>query len=244
MRVHVFAGPSLPPPRRPADARLAWHAPARAGDMLVLEAAPGDRVVLIDGLFDAWPAVRHKELLILLAREVAVIGAASMGALRAAELSAFGMSGVGDIFRAYADGRLTGDDEVALLHGPERLRWAAMTEPLVNVRATLARAVRARVLGPAEARRLRAIAGEIFYPRRTWAAVLEVAAAEGLGGGVLARFERWLPGGRIDLKALDAERAVAFALMADLPRVPRAAPRATRFTEALWRDVAGQPSLD
>ena len=42
-----------------------------------------------------------------------VFGAASMGALRAAELAPFGMIGVGAIFAAYRDGRLTGDDEVA-----------------------------------------------------------------------------------------------------------------------------------
>ena len=79
--------------------------------------------MLIDGLFDASPAVRHKELLQLMARGVPVIGAASMGALRAAELAPFGMIGVGRIFTAYAAGALVGDDEVALLHGPEELGW-------------------------------------------------------------------------------------------------------------------------
>ena len=243
MNIHVFAGPSLPPPARPSDPRLVWRPPARAGDMLVLEAQPGDRVVLIDGLFDTSPAVRHKELLILLARGVAVIGAASMGALRAAELAEFGMIGVGDVFTAFASGRLIGDDEVALLHGPERLGWAPMTEPLVNVRATLIRAVRARALAPADARRLRALAAGIFYQHRTWAAVLETAASEGLGGEALARFERWLPGGRVDLKARDAQRAVAFALTADLPTVQRPPPPATHFTAALRRDVAARPAL-
>ena len=41
-----------------------------------------------------------------------------MGALRAAELHAFGMRGVGRIFEAFRDGELEDDDEVAVVHGP------------------------------------------------------------------------------------------------------------------------------
>src|SRR5688572_32760283 len=51
---------------------------------------------------------------------VRVFGAASMGALRAAELQPFGMIGVGQVFQAYRRGHLTDDDEVAVAHGPAR----------------------------------------------------------------------------------------------------------------------------
>src|SRR5213076_1722914 len=148
-RILVFAGPSLPPAARPVDGVFEWRAPAMAGDGLAaLEEAPR-AVVLIDGLFDRYPAIRHKELLALIEAGVPVVGGASMGALRAAELHTLGMIGVGRIFEAYASGRINGDDEVAVLHGPADMDWAALTVPLVNVRATLARALRERVIGAA-----------------------------------------------------------------------------------------------
>jgi hypothetical protein len=243
-RILVFAGPSLPPRRRPADPRLVWLPPAKAGDAIALDAARGDRVVLIDGVFDTWPAVRHKELLILLSRGVVVIGAASMGALRAAELAPFGMIGVGNVYRAFADGRLIGDDEVALLHGPAHLGWEPLTEPLVNVRATLQRAVRMRRLKPATARRLRGLAAAMFYKTRTWPAVLDLAAGDGLDVADLAALDGWLASGRVDLKAIDARRALHMALTADLPAPLCEPPPATEFTAELARGIANRPALD
>ena len=68
---------------------------------------------------------------------IAVFGASSMGALRAAELHEFGMVGVGQIFEMFRDGVLEDDDEVALQHGPEELNYLPVSEPLVNIRATL-----------------------------------------------------------------------------------------------------------
>ena len=47
----------------------------------------------------------HKEILFALSEGIDVYGAASMGALRAAELDAFGMRGIGDVYSAYAEGR-------------------------------------------------------------------------------------------------------------------------------------------
>ncbi|WP_239014256.1 TfuA-like protein [Archangium violaceum] len=72
-----------------------------------------------------------------LGQDVIVLGASSMGALRAAELHPHGMVGVGRIFEAYLEGRLSADDEVALLHGPAELGFRPLTLPLVNIRATL-----------------------------------------------------------------------------------------------------------
>ena len=56
-------------------------------------------IAIIDGYFDRVPAVWHKEILWALNMGIRVIGAASMGAIRAAELAPFGMEGVGRILR-------------------------------------------------------------------------------------------------------------------------------------------------
>jgi len=79
----------LPPGARPDDERLVWLPPAIAGDACRIEAERPAMVVLVDGMFDRWPAIRHKELVHLMAAGVPVVGGASMGALRAAELSDF-----------------------------------------------------------------------------------------------------------------------------------------------------------
>lgn len=234
--VVVFAGPSLPPVARPGDARFEWRPPAVAGDACALLADPPGALVLIDGLFDERPAIRHKELLELMAAGTAVIGGASMGALRAAELHTFGMVGVGRIFRAYASGAWDGDDEVALAHGPAEWDYAPFSEPLANVRATLAAAVRAHLFPAATARLLLGVAVSQFYKRRTWTGVVAAARARpSIPGELLDRFDRWLPTHRVDLKRLDALACLDAAGKLDATTVPPPAPPATPFSDELRR---------
>jgi hypothetical protein len=245
--IWVFVGPSMPPAVRPASDAFTWLPPAIAGDgFAALEAQPA-AVVLIDGLFDHYPAIRHKELLALMESGVPVIGGASMGALRAAELHTLGMIGVGPIFEAYASGRIVGDDEVAVLHGPADMDWAPLTIPLVNVRATLVRAVRDGVIPVGAARRLRTRAAGIFYQDRTWRSLMAAAsAAQDATRGELDRFAAWVERGYVDLKQLDAlqclETALALPPRRDAPGPPG---RSTVFTDALAAQVSSgrKPNL-
>jgi hypothetical protein len=230
----------LPPAARPQSPDFVWRPPAVAGDGIAALDARPRAVVLIDGLFDRYPAIRHKELLALIEAGVVVIGGASMGALRAAELHTLGMIGVGRIFQAYATGRLMGDDEVAVLHGPEEMGWASLTLPLVNVRATLARAVRDRIVSPQTARGLRAQARRIFFQDRTWQTLLGAATQAGVASGrELDAFAAWAGEGYVDLKRFDAQACLAAAL-GPLSRVqgPARAPGPTVFTDALAAQVA------
>jgi hypothetical protein len=230
----------LPPAARPQRPDFVWRPPAVAGDGIAALDAKPRAVVLVDGLFDRYPAIRHKELLALIDAGVAVIGGASMGALRAAELHTLGMIGVGRIFQAYAAGRLAGDDEVAVLHGPEEMGWAPLTLPLVNVRATLARAVRGRIVSPAVARGLRAQAARIFFQERTWQTLLAAAAGAGVASAAeLDAFAAWAGHGYVDLKQLDAQQCLAAALgPLSRPRGAARPPTPTVFTDALAAQVA------
>ena len=236
----VFAGPSLPPSDRPRDPRLRWRPPAVAGDALALLEERPHAMVLIDGLFDEWPAIRHKELLSLMAEGVTVFGGASMGALRAAELHTLGMIGVGRIFEAYRRGLIDADDEVAVLHGPAAFDWSPLTEPLVNVRVTLRRAVRQKVVSQAAGRVLLEAARAIYYKHRTWAQVLAAAGADGAAPArELEAFRAWLPAGYVDQKRRDALACVKAALRhgrAAQPARPR--PPRTFFSDALAEQVA------
>ena len=145
-RIIAFAGPCLP--RERDDAWL--HAlegvelwpPARRGDVLLALGHKPDLLLLLDGYYFTVPAVTHKELLYALDSGVLVLGAASMGALRAAEMAALGMEGVGWVFERFHGGDLEGDDEVAVVHGPEERGFEAVTTALVDVRFALEELVR------------------------------------------------------------------------------------------------------
>lgn len=93
--VVVFLGPTLPVAEAKQLVRATFLPPARQGDVFrVLSDRPGV-IVLIDGVFEAVPSVWHHELRAALASGVHLVGASSMGALRAAELHGEGMLPVG-----------------------------------------------------------------------------------------------------------------------------------------------------
>ncbi|MFK8906204.1 TfuA-like protein [Streptomyces sp. YS-3] len=207
MSIHVFAGPTLPPSRiRGLCPHAVVHPPVRHGDLLRLDPTPSDTVLIIDGLWHQSAPVRHKEILALLADGVRVIGAASMGALRAAELAPYGMTGVGRIFDDYRTGALDADDEVAVLQdGAGR----ALTFALVNARAALERAHADQQVTHDEAVALLRLARAIPYTRRTWAVLGRAAAQDEALADALGRLDRWRRTHPYDLKREDAEQALA-----------------------------------
>jgi len=216
----IFTGPSLPPRLRPDDTRFEWRRPVRQGELYRAALAHPTVIGVIDGYFEVVPTVWHKEILWAMAQGIHVFGAASIGALRAAELDTFGMRGVGAIYGAYRDGVLEDDDEVAVLHGPEELGYPPLTEAMVNIRATLEEAGRRGILPPDLAQRLTAIGKALFYKERTYEAILRAAAESGMPEHRLGDFSAWLPRGRGDQKRLDAEamlEAIRGHLAADAP---------------------------
>jgi hypothetical protein len=197
--VAVFLGPSLPRAQAEAVLDALYLPPVRQGDVyrLVRDRRPAV-IGIIDGYFHQVPSVWHKEILWALDQGVHVAGAASMGALRAAELHAFGMRGVGRIFEAFRDGVLDADDEVAVVHAPAELGFMPVSEALVDIRATVDAAVGAGVLRPADGQALIGRAKALFYADRSWDALLDPA------DGRFGEFAAWLPGNRVARKRLDA----------------------------------------
>jgi hypothetical protein len=207
--VHLFIGPTLPAAAARArlpDARIAG--PAAQGDVLRLVGQRPWAIGIVDGAFEHRPAVLHNEILWALARGIRVYGAASLGALRAAELAPYGMVGVGAVFEAFASGLLEDEDEVAVAHAGAEAAHAAASEAMVNVRATLARAAAEGIVDEATAAAVAAGAKALFYPLRTFPAALAAARAAGADEGRLRALEAWLGPGRrarVDAKRLDAE---------------------------------------
>ena len=204
MTTVVFLGPTLPRD----DARrilpdAVYLPPARQADIVTaIGRYHPDVIALIDGTFLHTLAVWHKEILHALDLGIRVFGASSMGALRAAECAEFGMVGVGRVFRDYADGTLTADDEVALSHADEASGWRPMSEAMVNVRATLTAAVAAGVLTEGEKDAVTAAGKALYFPERTWPAIL---ARSGLDAAARRRVTKFAARHGVDLKRLDAE---------------------------------------
>lgn len=235
----VFLGPSLP--RKEAETILAarYLPPAAQGSVIaaVLEHSPS-AVVLVDGVFQGEPAVRHKEILWALSRGIPVFGAASMGALRAAELWPHGMVGVGLIYRWYRRFPLLADDAVAVLHGPDELGAMPLTTALVDLRRTFRRAERERVVDAGLARKLLDAAVSLNFRQRT----LRNAIGEALGpDSNIADIEELaahLDRSTVRQKAEDAKAALS--LVAALIREDRlVAPAAAKFvvTTTFLRDL-------
>jgi len=138
----VFVGPTLSRTEAESILTARYLPPARQSDILSVVSKLDPKVIcLIDGEFGQSLSVWHKEILFALEKGVKVFGASSMGALRAAETWKFGMIGVGRIFEQYRDSLLTDDDDVALTYAPAELGFINITLPLVNIQATLERAV-------------------------------------------------------------------------------------------------------
>ena len=238
MNACLFAGPTLPPGDPARRQAAIWLPPARHGDVHRAVARLRPRAIgIVDGYFESVPPVWHKEILWAMRQGVHVFGAGSMGALRAAELAAFGMRGVGVVFEAYRDGVLDGepfedDDEVALVHGPADSGYIAVSEAMVNIRCTLAAAERAGVIDARTRERLAGRAKALFFPERTYARLLEEAP--------LPALEAWLPAGRVNRKRADAV-AMLEAMRAFLETDPGPAPADFHFEHTtLWERASAQ----
>lgn len=180
--VVIFTGPTLPPADAAAMIDADIRPPAAQGDLLAAALDSRPRAIcLIDGIFQSEPAVRHKEIMWALDQGIAVFGAASMGALRAAELSGYGMIGIGLIYRWYRRVVLAPDDAVAVVHGPPELGAPALSDGLINLRMTFKACRKHGAIDRATERRLVDVATRLPYRDRTRAAVLEAAHRDSLG---------------------------------------------------------------
>ena len=201
----VFLGPSLAPEVARRILPACYLPPAACGDVLRCLRLKPKIIAVIDGVFENVPAVWHKEILLAIEEGIAVFGASSMGALRAAELAPFGMIGVGRIFEAYRDGLCTDDDEVAVLHSSAVGDYRPLSEPMVNIRATIEHALSAGVITPELGDLVIRSAKQTFYQERSLKGAAERARAAGATSDEVDGLLRFVENdGYVDQKRLDA----------------------------------------
>ena len=130
--MRIFIGPT----GANIEDKTDFFPPAQQGDITTAVLAGVKTIVLIDGTFTQTLAPFHKEILYAISEGVTVIGAGSLGALRAVECERYGMIGIGKVFEWYKAGELTDDAAVALTHTDASDGYKPLTIPLVDIKAT------------------------------------------------------------------------------------------------------------
>ena len=200
--LHVFVGPSLE--REVVAAALPAariEPPIARGDLARLRGEGATTFLILDGAFLHRLAVAPSEIVDAIAGGARVIGAASLGAIRAAECWPAGMEGIGAVHRLYRLGVLRDDDEVAVATDPES-DFAAISIALVSVRYAMLAALRAGALDRGRAAAVLGAARGLHFAERRWETIFARAGLE-VDPDVRMLCER------TDIKRRDAVAAVA-----------------------------------
>lgn len=234
MTTVVFLGPTLAVEEARAILDVTYLPPVGCGDIYRAVMAGANTLGIVDGYFHFRPSVRHKEIAWALSRGVRVFGAASMGALRAAEMGDAGMCGVGKIFRSFSAGDLEDDDEVAVAHMEAEYGFRPITDAMVNIRATMEAAVASSVVSASTAELIVQIAKRQHYLDRILHSAIARARSENAPAHEIDGLCAWLPSGSIDLKRQDAEQLLR--TMSEKPENVPSPRGVNRFVRTEWWD--------
>jgi hypothetical protein len=216
----VFAGGTVRDIPSDWKQRIELRPPAQRGDLDKLRLS-GKRgvVVLLEGLFGASLAVTPMECRQLIDAGWQLIGASSMGALRASELWPVGMVGVGTVFSMFRVGNLRSDADVAVCYSP--YDWAEITSSIVHIRAVLAEVEMSGELSGVGARKMLIAARRIHWTDRSWESVLELWGKMDISRHTLDRCDEFRLSLDIHPKMQDARSAIALVLAHRWPQARR-----------------------
>lgn len=214
----VFTGPTLSHREAQQVAGVICLPPAAQGSIIAaVRCYDPAAILIIDGAFQSEPAVRHKEILWAIAQAIPVIGAASMGALRAAELHPY-MHGVGLVYRWYRRFAFAPDDAVAVLHGPKEVNFSPLTHALVDLRMTIRAAWRRKLISADLSGKLENAARNLNFRERTLSRMVREALAASDDDEIEACLQI-LAGAFVQQKKRDA--VLALQLLRDNVLVPK-----------------------
>jgi hypothetical protein len=160
-------------------------------------------ICLIDGYFGNMPSVWHKEILFALKNGITVCGSSSIGALRAAELHAYGMIGFGWVYRAYRRGLLQDDDEVCVIHAVPELNFEPLSEAMVNLRYSLTTMRKHRLISREAEVHIASRLKTIHFSERDTDAIRRVFEQE-FGSQGASKFQLYEKA-KVDIKSIDAD---------------------------------------
>ena len=186
------------------DVEVIYKRPIKRGDLGQALKENPDIIGIIDGVFHQNSSVGHKEILAVLDKGITVVGASSMGALRASEMDSLGMIGIGYVYEQYATGKVASDDDVAVMLDSETLE--ALSEPLINMDYVFTNAVEENVITQNQKDELISIAKSTFYPKRNYAQTLNDSDLDDETKDRLISFIRQ----SVDIKKEDAKELIEY----------------------------------
>jgi TfuA protein len=210
----IFLGPSLSHEKARKIFDADYRPPARKGDFLRL-AADFDVVEMaigfVDGVFlQDYPPTPIEVYHLARKKGVLLVGAASLGALRAVELEKFGMVGIGKIFQLYKTGKVNADDEVAVTFASEG-DYQLQSEAMIDIRYNLYLAHKKGVINEKAKSMLVRLAKEIYFPHRKYTYILEEARNRyPILESEINSFGSYIRSNRKSLKEMDAIRLVKY----------------------------------
>lgn len=199
----VFFGPSISEAEVRRLAICAHAPPIRRGDLANVDGY--DVLVILDGEFGQSMSVSPKEILTVLEKGKTVIGAASMGALRASELDRAGMIGVGWVYDYFRRSAVRRDADVALVYSP--FDFKPMTVPMVDIEYWMQQASAAGLIPSREKARVLKAARNIFFADRTGDRLMD-SLRRAVGVPVLESLLAFSGGTIPSVKSVDAAEAV------------------------------------
>jgi len=202
MKTIIFAGPSISHLELAELTTADLAPPIRRGD--IDRFAGYEMFVIIDGEFGQSLSVSPKEILSILKTGRIVIGASSMGALRASELDTCGMIGVGWVYERFTSAAVRRDDDVALAYSP--LDLSPLTIPVIDIEYWTTLLLTRNLISAREKKAICQTTRKIFYAERTEGR-LRREFVRMMGSSRLKELLAHTSGTFPDIKHLDARRA-------------------------------------
>jgi hypothetical protein len=164
----VFLGPTAPAAEIMSILPGALiQPPVRRGDLYKYRILKHQMFLILDGLFASTLAISPREVVDVVKDGATVVGASSMGALRAADCFPAGALGIGAIFRLFRRRAISSEDEVAISYREDK-PFPPLTEPLINIRIALRHAIKRGLIEVKVGDRILSAAESARFSNRTW----------------------------------------------------------------------------
>ncbi|HZD82978.1 MAG TPA: TfuA-like protein [Nitrososphaeraceae archaeon] len=208
----IFLGPSLSREKAKDILEADYRPPAKKGDLLRLADLTKDitMVGLVDGFFlQDYPPTPIEVYQLATKKNMLLVGAASLGALRAVELEKFGMIGIGKIFELYKTGKIDADDEVAVTF--EEGQHTLQSEAMIDIRFNLFIAKRKGIIDERTKREITKVAKNVYFPFRNYTDILDLTKQQyPRSDSYIESFRAYITDNRESLKERDAIKLIKY----------------------------------
>lgn len=208
----IYLGPTLSREKAIKILDADYRDPAKKGDFLMLSQDSDEKkyVGFIDGVFlHDYPPSPIEVYHLATRKNIELIGASSLGALRAVELEKFGMKGIGKIFQLYKNGIINADDEVAVTFVRENN--ILQSEAMIDIRFNLFLAYKKGIITNQTKKRIAKIAKNIYFPFRNYEDIIKLTQQQFPSiYNELESFRSYILKNRDSLKARDAIKLLKY----------------------------------